>query len=378
MTEETHFAPAEKAKTEILEDQVHSIAENPALRKILDAVPEAVLILNQHRQVIFVNTSARSMIPDEQLNTILGLRVGDILHCENAELTPGGCGTTESCAFCGAVNAMLASQKGKNVIEEVRISLESGDSIDLRVKASPYMDGDDLYTVFSIADISDEKRKQILERTFFHDILNTASGLSGYSELLLEANQEEVDEYKNTIYRLTRNIIDEINAQKMLIDAENGQLDTMPTECNSLSIWKTIVDFYSKSAVAIEKSIDIDPASESVDFVIDVTLLSRVLGNMLKNALEASGPGTSVTVSCRRMAEQIQFSVNSRKVMPREVQMQVFKRSFSTKGKGRGIGTYSMKMLSEKYLNGSVSFDSNEIDGTTFTASYPIKPAQLS
>jgi sensor histidine kinase regulating citrate/malate metabolism len=43
--------------------------------------------------------------------------------------------------------------------------------------------------------------------------------------------------------------------------------------------------------------------------------------------------------------------------MPESVQLQVFKRSFSTKGTdGRGIGTYSMKLFGEKYLQGEVGF----------------------
>lgn len=47
--------------------------------------------------------------------------------------------------------------------------------------------------------------------------------------------------------------------------------------------------------------------------------------------------------------------------------MQIFQRSFSTKGKGRGIGTYSVRLLSENYLKGNISFVSNEYEGTIFT-----------
>ncbi|MCP4457600.1 MAG: sensor histidine kinase, partial [Cytophagales bacterium] len=56
---------------------------------------------------------------------------------------------------------------------------------------------------------------------------------------------------------------------------------------------------------------------------------------------------------------------NDKYIKP-EVQNQLFKRSFSTKGAGRGFGTYSMKLLGEKYLNGKVWFESTIKDGTTF------------
>jgi len=49
-----------------------------------------------------------------------------------------------------------------------------------------------------------------------------------------------------------------------------------------------------------------------------------------------------------------------------ETQLQVFNRSFSTKGKNRGLGTYGAKLLTERYMGGKISFASHEGEGTTF------------
>jgi sensor histidine kinase regulating citrate/malate metabolism len=62
----------------------------------------------------------------------------------------------------------------------------------------------------------------------------------------------------------------------------------------------------------------------------------------------------------------VELWVNNPTFMPRDVQLQVFKRSFSTKGAGRGIGTYSMRLLASRYLGGTVDFTTSEADGTTF------------
>jgi sensor histidine kinase regulating citrate/malate metabolism len=59
--------------------------------------------------------------------------------------------------------------------------------------------------------------------------------------------------------------------------------------------------------------------------------------------------------------------VKNDQVIPEDIQKQLFQRSFSTKGTGRGIGTYSIKLLTENYLKGKVSFVSNETDGTVFS-----------
>jgi signal transduction histidine kinase len=140
---------------------------------------------------------------------------------------------------------------------------------------------------------------------------------------------------------------------------------------NSLEVLKEAKLLWA-SQMACECTIEIDPLAEEVVFTSDERLLGRVIGNMVKNALEASRSGDTVTLDCRMVGENIAFSVHNPACMPRNVQMQVFQRSFSTKGEGHGLGAYSMRLLSERYLGGKVSFTTSEEGGTTFTARYPI------
>jgi sensor histidine kinase regulating citrate/malate metabolism len=56
----------------------------------------------------------------------------------------------------------------------------------------------------------------------------------------------------------------------------------------------------------------------------------------------------------------------------KSTQLQVFQRSFSTKARGRGLGTYSMKLFGEGCLGGSVWFTTSEAAGTTFSISLPL------
>jgi signal transduction histidine kinase len=94
---------------------------------------------------------------------------------------------------------------------------------------------------------------------------------------------------------------------------------------------------------------------------------------MIKNALESSNDGDRVTVGSRFKDNGIEFYIHNNGFMPDEVQLQIFQRSFSTKGAGRGLGTYSMKLLSEKYLRGKILFESSEGNGTTFYARFPLQ-----
>nr|WP_278336331.1 ATP-binding protein [Desulfonispora thiosulfatigenes] len=95
-------------------------------------------------------------------------------------------------------------------------------------------------------------------------------------------------------------------------------------------------------------------------------LVRRVLNNMVKNAVEASDD-EPVTIEVLSELNDIIFKVHNCQYISRDIQLQIFKRSFSTKEKGQGIGTYSMKLLGEKYLAGEVSFSTEKRLGTTFT-----------
>jgi sensor histidine kinase regulating citrate/malate metabolism len=95
--------------------------------------------------------------------------------------------------------------------------------------------------------------------------------------------------------------------------------------------------------------------------------LLRVLGNMVTNALEASGPGDAVKVWLEPVEGGLVFLVWNKQAIPADIARRVFQRNFSTKAElGRGLGTYSMKLFGEELLGGQVDFTTSESDGTTF------------
>ena len=120
----------------------------------------------------------------------------------------------------------------------------------------------------------------------------------------------------------------------------------------------------------------LEPGEEAAGAIrSDGTILRRVLGNLVKNALEATPEGGTVRISSRDLGDRVVLEVNNPGVMPREVQLQIFQRSFSTKAdRGRGIGTYSVKLFVERYLKGTVGFASAEPGGTTFSVTLPKSP----
>lgn len=368
----TAFAPAERYSSNDVINQAKTIIELPNIKQVLDAVPDLFLILNDKRQVVFANSSVLNALGFSVQDKALGMRPGELLACSHAFETEGGCGTTESCALCGAVNAILKTIDGDFDMQECRITnIKTSEAMDYRIWTKPFRINGMIFVLFAFADISDEKRRQVLERIFFHDIINTAGGLRS----LVEISKEDLNifkEYKEDIYCLTESLIEEILAQKQVTAAETNEIQTNFQMKNSLKLITKVVNTYKEHIISKNKTILIDDNSVYKNFVTDELLITRVLSNMLKNALEASVAGQIIKIGCNIESDNfIKFWVNNELAMPRPIQLQVFQRSFSTKGSGRGLGTYSIKLLSERYLMGRVGFKSNEESGTTFYALYP-------
>jgi sensor histidine kinase regulating citrate/malate metabolism len=101
-------------------------------------------------------------------------------------------------------------------------------------------------------------------------------------------------------------------------------------------------------------------------------LLVRIMVNMVKNALEATPEGGAVKAWVKHGSAGCELRVWNAGTIAHDVAIQVFKRSFSTKsGRGRGLGTFSMKLFGERYLGGAVGFTSTEDEVTTFFIRLP-------
>jgi signal transduction histidine kinase len=169
----------------------------------------------------------------------------------------------------------------------------------------------------------------------------------------------------------TGQLIEELQFQRDLLHAESDILKIQAAPESTRLILNDAISQYLKHPTAKDRFIELGPVCDETIFT-NRHLLMCVLGNMQKNALEATTPGGVVTLGCLDNGSTVTFTVHNAEVMPEEVQLQIFIRSFSTKASsGRGIGTYSMKLFGEKCLGGTVDFTSKSLEGTTFRPTIP-------
>lgn len=368
----TYFdKPDRSSIEEILIDKI-KFEDHKLSSEILEAFPELVVILNENRQIVKCNNTALKALNATTEQEVIGQRFGEAISCQHKNEMPGGCGTAKSCRECGAAKSIKITTETRTACDdECRIvALENGNekNYNFHVYSKPLTIEGKYYTIFAIKDISHAKRKEALERIFFHDILNTSSTIQSIANLLPQLeNEDDKKELTNTLIVSSNQLIHELNSQRELSDAENGNLTLTLSIVSANEIVNTICDFYKNHQVAKNKTLICSPLENDFHFTTDSAILIRSLGNLLKNAFEGSELGDTIKLWVKQTQSEIIFSVNNKAYIPENIQLQIFQRSFSTKsGKGRGLGTYSVKLLVEQYLKGKVDFTSTIGTGTTF------------
>ena len=344
--------------------------------RFMDALPDLVLVLNRCRQVVFANESVLGLAGADDVTDVLGQRPGEVVDCIHARIGKGGCGTSKFCSQCGALSSILSALQQQRNVKECHILRNVNgrtEAMDLQVHSVPFdLDGE-LYTIFSVKDISHEMRRRALERIFFHDILNLAGGLKGLASLFKEDVPPSLARDAEIFHISLENLFEEVETQRQLMAAESGELCLELGEHAPRDILESVIETYRRHPLSYGRSLQLDSCSANFPLLTDASLLRRVVGNMVKNALEATRSGGTVNLACAAGANGATFTVWNDAVIPEDMQLKLFKRSHSTKGKGRGLGTYSMLLLSERYLGGKVSFESRDGEGTVFRITVPAR-----
>ena len=380
----------ERASPAKLEAEVRTVSHSPIVSALLEAVDAGLLVLNRERQILATNR-APLLEKLRHKSRSIGLRPGEFFSCPRAAEQPQGCGAGEHCLACGTFQAVTQSQAGRRTVEQECL-LTSGDgangtALELNVRASQVdIDGKD-YTVVSLRDISHEKRRQALERVFFHDILNTLSALSNWTHLLNHSSGERQDHARERVSRLVGQLEREIQLQRTLLDAEQGTLRPRRVAVAPATLLADLRGMFADAHATQQRTLTVEDRCPGAELVTDPVLLGRVLVNMVKNAFEATPAGGQVRLWSEREAgpngdgvpepgDAVAFRVHNPGEIAPAVAARVFQRSFTTKaGTGHGLGTYSMKLLGERYLGGKVSFTTSAEAGTVFSIRLPLPAA---
>ncbi len=121
----TAHASAERDTYDDVEQQRERLARAEPMLSILEQLSFSVMLLNEHRQVVYANPALLRFCESSALEEILGLRIGEVFQCRYSVGHTGGCGTSTPCRTCGVTNSVLAALGDR--VDSRECHIHSGD-----------------------------------------------------------------------------------------------------------------------------------------------------------------------------------------------------------------------------------------------------------
>lgn len=374
---DSFLASSKQTDPLVLVDQIRVVNASPIFDEVMSSMLGILVVLNEELEIVALNDAFLNELGVYDAESSLGLKLGKTIGCVNAQKAEEGCGTTETCKTCGAVIAMMTALKRGEKDEQICALTASNNGrtqhSSLLVRTCPIAIEGQRFIILTAKDVTQEQVRANLERVFYHDISNMITVLLGGCDLLAQEmpSRWEVVQAHEAATRLQK----EIALQRELSlssSSENFIPERYQVELSAIN--KDIELLMRGHIAARGRTIEVVQECDDCLIYTDKHMVSRVLANMLINALEATLRGGVVKYTVRKEGGNICWEVWNNTSIPIDVQARVFQRHFSTKGNdGRGLGTFSMKLFGETYLQGRVNFSSSEKDGTVFLFCLPLQ-----
>jgi len=356
--------------------QIDFVSNNPIINGMLASIGGMMAVLNESRQVLAVNDRFLELLGADDPAGLLGLWPGDTLRCAHSADSSEGCGSAQFCEACGA-GIVIATALATDLPVEKKCVLTAarGDTtvdLCLQVRGVTITLAGGRFVLVFLQDITEQELHGALQRSFFHDIRNSVMGLGNTLDLISCHGGEISAGMFDRIRRLTGNLVREVKIQSSLAMDSFGDMEARLVPLKVQQVVEEVEETFSCHPAGRGKTLRVVAGNQETVIVSDLSLVVRVVGNMIINAFEATAAGGEILLRVEESDDAVVFRVWNDAPIAKETAVRIFQHFYSTKeGSGRGLGTYSMKVFGEKLLAGKVGFTSSAADGTWFNFSLP-------
>ncbi len=201
-----------------------------------------------------------------------------------------------------------------------------------------------------------------------HEIRNPLTSIRGFVQLLF-AQSPLSEKYSDLVI----SEVDRINSiiGELLLLAKPTTSEFLDKDL--ITLLKQTVTLLNGQAHLSENEIELEVFEQEASLYIRCAenKLKQVFINILKNAIEASPPGTEIKVQvCRQKQHVLIRFMDQGKGIPTDILSQIGTPFFTTKSGGTGLGI----MISQKIIHdhqGTIQFSSNKLQGTIVEITLP-------
>lgn len=221
-----------------------------------------------------------------------------------------------------------------------------------------------VYSYFRASKMSSENKLWAgMAKETAHQIGTPLSSLMGWIEIM---KLEEIDE----------NIVDEVQKDVDRLQTIADRFSKIGSEPN-LELLNIVEETkksfdYLQSRSSKQINFKFETNTDIVNLMLNPTLHSWTIENLVKNAIDAIKGKGNVEVEIRNNENTLQILVSDTgKGIPKNQFRKVFEPGFSTKKRGWGLGLSLTQRIVEKYHKGSIRVLKSEIGkGTVFSIQY--------
>ncbi|HEY7291349.1 MAG TPA: sensor histidine kinase [Vicinamibacterales bacterium] len=256
--------------------------------------------------------------------------------------------------------------------------------LDTRVQIASKDEFGDLGDAFNtmaarLAELQEDVKKQERQAMFgrlaagiVHDLLHPIQNVGNNTRLLL---RPDVD--AETRQDCGRIIDRELLTIRRFLDDLRNVVKPKPVERFPMDINVTVAEIIESMRPEGERhGVAVEGRSAQGSLMIDGDrfALGRVLRNLVTNAIQATGPGGSVTVAATRAGARVEVRVaDTGSGIPADRLSAIFDDFVTTKRRGLGLGLAISKRIIEQ-LDGTIAVASEVGRGTSFTLTFPARP----
>ncbi|HET7705263.1 MAG TPA: ATP-binding protein [Thermoanaerobaculia bacterium] len=207
-------------------------------------------------------------------------------------------------------------------------------------------------------------------RRIAHEIKNPLTPIQLSAERIARKFRANDADTGEAVEEGTRTIVSEVSQLKRMVD-EFSRFARMPAvhmrHAQLAEILQQAAALYRGVKPGVTVSVSVAP---DIEFLMDPEQISRAVGNLLKNAVEATESG-EIRVTARRAPHRVVIEVaDPGRGVPDADKEKLFLPYFSTKGRGTGLGLAIVHRIVNDH-DGRISVHDNHPRGTRFEIELP-------